>query len=247
MLSGKVAVVTGANRGIGQAVLMKMAENHATIIACVRKENDAILTQMELVSKKFQVEIYPVAFDLANEDEIKEAVAKMRKITKSVDILVNNAGMIPNRSSFVMTSADSIRQVMETNFVGPMILTQYVARMMMKNRTGSIINLSSIAALDGEPGELSYVASKGALTAATRKLAIDLGKYGIRVNAIAPGLIDTTMGDAIDEKNEKILEEHRVIKRRGRTEEIAESVLYLSSERSSYMTGQVLRVDGGIR
>ena len=119
--------------------------------------------------------------------------------------------------------------------------------MMMKKRQGSIINLSSIAALDGEPGELAYVASKGAITAATKKLAIELGKYGIRVNAIAPGLIDTTMGDAIDEKNEKILEERRVIKRRGRTEEIAENVLYLASERSSYITGQVLRVDGGIR
>ncbi len=247
MLSGKVVVVTGANRGIGHAILMKMAENHATIIACVRKETDEFLTQMQMISKKFQVEIHPIAFDLTQEQDIKEAAGKIRKVIKSVDILVNNAGMIPNSSSFIMTSADSIRQVMEVNFVGPMILTQYIARMMMKKRQGSIINLSSIAALDGEPGELAYVASKGAITAATKKLAIELGKYGIRVNAIAPGLIDTTMGDAIDEKNEKILEERRVIKRRGRTEEIAENVLYLASERSSYITGQVLRVDGGIR
>lgn len=247
MLTDKVAVVTGANRGIGRAILMKIAENHGTIIACVRKETDEFIAEIQMLSEKYQVEIHPLTFDLTREEEIKAAAGQMRKLTKKVDILVNNAGMIPEPHSFVMTGANSIRQVMEANFVGPMILTQYVARMMIRNQSGSIINFSSIAAWDGEPGELEYVASKGAIASATRKLAIELGEYGIRVNALAPGLIDTAMGGAIDEENEAKLDERRVIKRRGSTEEIAEAVLYLASDKSSYVTGQVLRVDGGMR
>ncbi|MDY3908554.1 MAG: SDR family oxidoreductase [Eubacterium sp.] len=247
MLTDKVAVVTGANRGIGRAILMKIAENHGTIIACVRKETDEFIAEIQMLSEKYQVEIHPLTFDLTREEEIKTAAVQMRKLTKKVDILVNNAGMIPEPHSFVMTGANSIRQVMEANFVGPMILTQYVARMMIRNQSGSIINFSSIAALDGEPGELEYVASKGAIASATRKLAIELGEYGIRVNALAPGLIDTAMGGAIDEENEAKLDERRVLKRRGSTEEIAEAVLYLASDKSSYVTGQVLRVDGGMR
>lgn len=247
MLTDKVAVVTGANRGIGRAILMKIAENHGTIIACVRKETDEFIAEIQMLSEKYQVEIHPLTFDLTREEEIKTAAVQMRKLTKKVDILVNNAGMIPEPHSFVMTGANSIRQVMEANFVGPMILTQYVARMMIRNQSGSIINFSSIAALDGEPGELEYVASKGAIASATRKLAIELGEYGIRVNALAPGLIDTAMGGAIDEENEAKLDERRVIKRRGSAEEIAEAVLYLASEKSSYVTGQVIRVDGGMR
>lgn len=247
MLAGKVAVVTGANRGIGRAIFTKIAENHGSIIACVRKETDEFLAEIQELSEMYQVEIHSLCFDLTKEEEIKVAASQMRKLTKKVDILVNNAGMIPEPHSFVMTEADSIRQVMEANFVGPMILTQYVARMMMRNQSGSIINLSSVSALDGEPGELEYVASKGAMASATKKLAIELGEYGIRVNALAPGLIDTAMGGAIDEENEAKLDERRVLKRRGSAAEIAEAVLYLASEKSSYVTGQVLRVDGGMR
>lgn len=160
MLTDKVAVVTGANRGIGRAILMKIAENHGTIIACVRKETDEFIAEIQMLSEKYQVEIHPLTFDLTREEEIKTAAVQMRKLTKKVDILVNNAGMIPEPHSFVMTGANSIRQVMEANFVGPMILTQYVARMMIRNQSGSIINFSSIAALDGEPGELEYVADR---------------------------------------------------------------------------------------
>lgn len=246
MLTGKVAVVTGANRGIGRAVAEVFAKEHATIFACARKENPEFEEDMRTLAEKHGVTIYPIYFDLVSEEEIKAAVQQMRKLEKTVDILVNNAGICPQPQGFLMTDAGSFRQTMEINFVAQMILTQYMARIMIRKKKGSIVNVSSIAALNGSGlGELEYCASKAAIIAATRNLACQLGDYGIRVNAVAPGMINTEMGAIMKEEDMEKLEGRMVIPRKGKPEEIADSILYLASDRSSYMTGQTICVDGG--
>ena len=159
--------------------------------------------------------------------------------------IVNNAGITGSKKLFSMTSMQEIKDVFEVNFFGPMLFTQSLIRNMMKQGQASIVNISSMAAIDGEPAQFGYVSSKAALIGATKKLSSELAGYGVRVNAIAPGVTDTSM---INEMSDNVMEEtlRRVaLHRLGRPEEIADAVVYLLSDHSSYVTGQVLRIDGG--
>ena len=163
-----------------------------------------------------------------------------------VDVLVNNAGII-HTASFQMTPVDKMKEVFEINFFSQMVLTQYITRIMTRQKSGSIINISSSAAIEGNEGRTAYASSKAAMICSTKVMAIELGEYNIRVNAIAPGLTRTDMMRGSTPEN--VLEDtlkRTCMKRVGRPEEIANVVLFLSSDLSSYMTGQVLRVDGGM-
>lgn len=246
MLTGKSAVVTGANRGIGRATVEKLAQNGAGIFACARCETIEFVEDMKALAEKYSVSIMPVFFDLLDEQQVKNGVEGIRKTRKTIDILVNNAGIIPKSHTFFMMEMESMRQVLENNAIMPLMLTQYISRIMMRQKSGSIINIASVAALDGEPAEMEYAVSKGALVAATKKLAIELGAYGIRVNAIAPGLVQTEMGNQLNQQEEKRILERVIMRRKGTPEEIADSILFLASNCSSYITGQVIRVDGGM-
>ena len=246
MLTGKSAVVTGANRGIGRATVEKLAQNGAGIFACARCETIEFVEDMKALAEKYSVSIMPVFFDLLDEQQVKNGVEAIRKTRKTIDILVNNAGIIPKSHTFFMMEMESMRQVLENNAIMPLMLTQYISRIMMRQKSGSIINIASVAALDGEPAEMEYAVSKGALVAATKKLAIELGAYGIRVNAIAPGLVQTEMGNQLNQQEEKRILERVIMRRKGTPEEIADSILFLASNCSSYITGQVIRVDGGM-
>ena len=201
---------------------------------------------MKALAEKYSVSIMPVFFDLLDEQQVKNGVEAIRKTRKTIDILVNNAGIIPKSHTFFMMEMESMRQVLENNAIMPLMLTQYISRIMMRQKSGSIINIASVAALDGEPAEMEYAVSKGALVAATKKLAIELGAYGIRVNAIAPGLVQTEMGNQLNQQEEKRILERVIMRRKGTSEEIADSILFLASNCSSYITGQVIRVDGGM-
>jgi 3-oxoacyl-[acyl-carrier protein] reductase len=246
MLQGKNAVITGAKGGIGKAIVKVFAKSGANIWACARKQDDEFEVWLSYLSKDNSVQIEPVYFDLSDETQLKTAAKTIMSSKRRIDVLVNNAGIIAESSSFQMTSMAKIKNVFEVNFFQQMQFTQYITRIMAKQQSGSIINISSIAALDGDPAQLEYVASKAALVGASKKLAIELGAYNIRVNAIAPGVIDTEMGNKMDSKLMERTLEKSIIKRKGSPDEIANTALFLASDLSSYLTGQVIRVDGGM-
>ena len=246
MLQGKNAVITGARKGIGRASVEIFAKNGANIWACARKKDDTFEQDMKQIAEKYKVEVWPLYFDMANEAEIKEAVANIRKRKVSVDVLSNIAGTADESSSFAMTPMERMRFVFEVNFFGMTLLTQYVSRLMMRQKSGSIINVSSIAGIEGRPAQHEYAASKGAVIGGVRQLAWELGSYNIRVNAVAPGMVDTEMGAQIQEELREELLAGVIMKRMGKPEEIANVIAFLGSGLSAYMTGQIIRVDGGI-
>ena len=190
--------------------------------------------------------ITPVPFDLADEDEVKEGIKTIRSAKQHVDILVNNAGIIFT-ALFQMTSVKKMKEVFEINYFSQMLLTQSITKIMTRQKSGSIINISSSAAIEGNEGRTAYAASKAAVIASTKVMSKELAMYNIRVNAIAPGLTGTDMMHGSTPKAALDYTLQRINMRRiGTPEEIANVALFLSSELSTYMTGQVLRVDGGM-
>lgn len=245
MLKDKNIIVTGANRGIGLAIVKECAKNHANLWACVRNCSDEIKKIYDEMQEEYGVNIQIVELDLINSESIKCAATSILNEKIGIDGVVNNAGTTGSRELFSMTSMDEIRDTFEVNFFGPMFFLQRLLRRMIKGKSGSVVNISSIAAIDGEPAQFEYVSSKAAIIGATRKLASELNPFGIRVNAVAPGMIDTEMIEEMDESLKAKTLERTVMKRLGTSEEIAKTVVFLLSENSSFITGQVIRVDGG--
>ncbi|MDR0649122.1 MAG: SDR family oxidoreductase [Synergistaceae bacterium] len=248
LLHEKTAIITGTNRGIGLATLEAFAANGAKVYAHARRETPDFLALINDISRMYGIEIWPVCFDLTDYDAMKQKMKEIAASKRSIDILVNNAGAVADSSSFLMTSVEKMKAVFEVNFFAQMALSQYVARMMMRNKRAgmSIVNVASAAGIDGDPAQVEYSASKAALIGATKKLAIELNGYNIRVNAVAPGVTDTDMVSAMDEGLMRRTLEKTVMNRKAQTGEIAGAILFLASGLSSFMTGQVLRVDGGM-
>ena len=246
LLKDKYAVVTGCNRGIGKEIVRVFAENGASIWACTRKDSQNFTKYINNLEQKHSVKIDPVYFDLENEEQIKAGVKTIKQSKQPVNILVNNAGLIFT-ALFQMTSMEKLKEMFQINYFSQMLLTQYISRIMMRQKSGSIVNISSSAAIEGNEGRTAYASAKAAMIASTKVLSKELAPYNIRVNAVVPGLTQTEMmasstpEDALQETLNRIC-----MKRVGQPEEIANSVLFLASDLSSYMTSQVLRVDGGM-
>lgn len=245
LLKGKNAIVTGCQRGIGKSIVEIFAQNGANIWACARKKSEEFEKTLQLLSEKYEVEIKHVYFDLADKDQMKNAVRTIMSDKKDIDILVNNAGITYN-ALFQMSTIDKINEVFDVNFISPFLFTQYIVKLMLRKKSGSIINIASSAAIDGNPGRSVYGASKAALLCATKSLAAELGDQGIRANVIAPGITKTEMLSSMTEEviNQTVL--NTDMKRPGEPNDIANAVLFLASDLSSYVTGQVIRVDGGM-
>ena len=246
ILQGKNAIITGARRGIGRATVEAFASQGANVWACARKADPAFEMDMKAVADKYGVSVWPVYFDVTNETEMKTVVNSIRKLKISIDILVNVAGIADDSTSFQMTSLEKIKHVMAVNFFAVSLLTQYISRLMARQRFGSIINIASIAGLDGAPAQYEYAASKGAIISGTKNLARELASYNVRVNAVAPGMIATDMGSQIDEELKKNILSKVIMNRLGKPEEVADVIAFLASDLSRYMTGQIIRVDGGM-
>ncbi len=246
LLKNKTALITGCNRGIGKAIMTCFARNGADIWACVRKADDAFSHNINRLAEEHGVQITPLYFELTDDEQMKEAFKTVRASKKNVDVLVNNAAVI-DVSLFQMTSIDDMRTMFDVNFFAQMKLTQYITRIMVRNGGGSIINLSSSAAIEANAGRCSYAASKAALLTATQVMAKELAGNNIRANVIAPGLTQTDMmqGSTPSAVLEQTLQRISM-KRVGQPTEIANVALFLASDQSSYLTGQVIRVDGGM-
>ena len=246
LLKNKTAVVTGCNRGIGKKILEVFSANGATVFACVRNIDEEFKSFLNELKQKFNNQIIPIQFDLNDEKKIKEAANSILTSNKSIDILVNNAATI-HTSIFQMTSVKKLKELFEVNFFSQTIFTQYILKSMIKNKRGSIVYISSSSALDGNEGRSAYSSAKAAIIAQAKVLSRELGVHNIRVNSIAPGLTNTDMMK--ENHREEIVSEivSRISLRRiANPEEIANVVLLLSSDLTSYITGQVIRVDGGM-
>lgn len=244
MLTGKTAIITGSNRGIGLATVEVFAEQGATIWACARLQSDEFEGKLKEISDKNAATIKPVYFDVTDEVAVKNAIKMIGKDSKSIDILVNNAGISIERL-FNMTSSDMIQETMEVNFLSQVRLIQLISRYMMKAKSGSVVNVASVTGIESKQGGLAYGSSKAAVILSTKIMALELGSYGIRVNSVSPGYIETDMWkDRNSDVKENILNE-TPLGRQGIPREVANVILFLASDMSSYITRQNIVVDGG--
>lgn len=244
MLEGKTAVVTGASRGIGRAVALKLAEEGAAVVINYNGSADKALevkAEIEKNGGKAEVMQCNVSDFQACESFIKEVIAKFGRI----DILVNNAGI--TRDGLLMRmSEEDFDAVIDTNLKGTFNCIRFVSRQMMKQRSGRIINLSSVSGVLGNAGQANYCASKAGVIGLTKSAARELASRGITVNAIAPGFINTEMTQVLPEKVKEASVSQIPLGTFGEPEDIAEAAAFLASEKARYMTGQVLCVDGGM-
>ena len=243
-LKGKNAIITGARRGIGRSIAEEFARRGANIWVCARKADDDFTEDMRSLSQKYSVDIEPVFFDLADREGTKAAVQGIIKEKRPIDILVNNAG-VSFGGLLNMTSMEKLKDVFEINFFAQIQMIQFVSRVMMKQKSGSIVNMASIGGIETAEGYLAYGSSKAALIYATKSISRELGEYGIRVNAVAPGLTDTEMGGYKPEEEINKIIARSSLHRIAQPYEIAGCVAFLASDEASFITGQVLIADGG--
>ena len=247
MVSEKNIVVTGCLQGIGKETLRVLAEHGANVFACAYKQTDEYEGFCKELEEKNNVTIWPVYFDMMDNSSIKEAARAIQGQKVEIHGLVNIAGI--NRDAyFNMVSYQDMLDTFQVNFFSQIIFTQYIVKLMQKKKTpGSIVFTSSITAFDGNEAQLSYGASKAALVGAMKTMALELGKSGIRVNAVAPGVIKTPMTEALDERIIDRKVQTMDMPRTGTAEEVADLFLFLMSDLSGHISGQTVRVDGGIR
>ena len=242
-LSGKVALITGASRGIGQAISLILGKNGATVIGTATSESGA-----DAISKKFQENSITgkgFALNVTDNDQIENLMKSIGDEFGSVDILVNNAGI--TRDNLLMRMKDDEwNDIMDTNLASVYKMSKAVLRGMMKKKSGRIISIASVVGAMGNAGQTNYSAAKAGIMGFTKSLAREVGPRGITVNAIAPGFIKTDMTDALPEEQKEFLANQIPLGRLGTVEEIADSVLFLAGDSGAYITAQTLHVNGGM-
>ncbi len=245
LLEGKNALITGAAGGIGAATTEVFAREGANIWAFARRPDEAFESRCAELAERHGVWIKPIYADLTDDASVESAVRQAMADKLPLDALINNAGVMGPDKVFQMTPIAEMRALFEINFFGTIRLTQLATRWMARRRQGSVVNVASVAGLEGD-SRLDYSASKAALIAATRKEARELAAMGIRVNALAPGMTDTPMVAGLSEKVEQETLAGVLLRRKAQPREIAEVAAFLASDRASYVTAQVWRVDGGM-
>lgn len=241
LLKGKVCLVTGGNRGIGKSIVETFLANDAIVYAIVRRRD--YMAELKKKYNQSEERLFEICLDITDYAKQLDAITQIKREQGQLDVVVNNAAASMNEA-FGMITPESVRYMFEVNVIAPMQLNQLSARIMMRKHKGSIINISSIVGIKGDEGQVAYSASKGAVISMTKSMAKELGKYNIRVNSVAPGLTNTEMYTAVNEEKMK----HRIsnikMERIAVPQDIANACLFLASDLSSYISGQILGVDG---
>ena len=240
----QTAIVTGGSRGIGRAVAVRLAKDGMNLVINYRG-NSAAAEETERMCRELGAEVLLVQGDVSCAEDCEKLAAQAKEAFGRVDVLVNNAGITRDGLLARMTEED-FRAVLDVNLVGPWNMMKAVNRIMMKQRYGRIVNLSSVTGLMGNMGQTNYAAAKAGIVGMTKSYAREVASRGITVNAVAPGFIDTDMTEAMPEGAKDKIITGIPMGRTGKPEDVAEAVAFLASEQAGYITGEVLRVDGGM-
>ena len=245
MLKDKVAVVTGGTRGIGYAIVEKFLKNGAKVVLFGSRQEtvEKAITSLKAENEDWEVSgAWPVLTDAG---AVAAEMAKIKETYGKIDILVNNAG-ITKDGLLMRMSEEDFSDVIDVNLKGTFHCIRFASRQMMKQRSGKIINLASVVGISGNAGQVNYAASKAGIIGMTKSAAKELASRGITVNAVAPGFIETEMTEVLSDKLKEEMRGQIPLARMGQPEDVAKAVAFLASEHASYITGQVLQIDGGM-
>jgi 3-oxoacyl-[acyl-carrier protein] reductase len=241
-LKGKRALVTGASRGIGEAIARRLAATGATVLCAARN-----LETVDAVAESIRAaggQAVGVALDITAPD-VRDRIRSLLEEHQSIDVLVNNAG-ITDDDLFIRMKQEAWTRVLRTNLDSAFHITQEVVKKMIRTRWGRIINISSVVGMMGNAGQVNYAASKAALIGFTKSLALEIGSRSVTVNAVAPGFIRTAMTEVLGQEAREFLEGRIALRRLGTVDDVAYAVVFLASEQAGYITGTVLNVSGGL-
>ena len=244
MLKDKVAIVTGGTRGIGRAIALKLADKGANIVINYRN-SDKEAEELKAILEEKGVKVLTVKCDISNFEDSKNLMNICKEVFGKIDILVNNAGITKDTLIMRMKEED-FDSVIDVNLKGTFNCAKHASAIMLKQRFGKIINMTSVVGIAGNAGQVNYAASKAGVIGLTKSLAKELGSRGITVNAVAPGFINTDMTASLSEKVKEEASKNIPLKRLGDPEDVANLVGFLASDAANYITGQVINVDGGM-
>lgn len=239
----KTALITGCNRGLGKQLLTDFTENGYNVIALIRKQSDDFDRLCEELCEKNGIKITPIYADFASEKELSDAMAKLEGL--QIEVLINNAGVNTKAAPIFYMEYQDVLDALKINYLAPFLITKHVSNIMIRQGFGSIIDITSTVSINVEPGETAYGASKAALNLSIKSIAQELAPFGVRINGIACGILNTGMYQEFDEKLKKKFLKRVAFKRPAELKEISDMALFLASDKSSYITGSIIKIDGG--